>query len=63
MFQPVNNIKDLFNGKLNYTVETSSLIKQFGGKYIKRMMIVRTPLSTPMTQSLNVASGFNFLIN
>ena len=60
MFQPVSNIKDLFSGKMNYTVETSNLIKQFGGKYIKRMIIVRSPLSKPMTHSLNVVSGFNF---
>jgi hypothetical protein len=56
----IENIKDLFNGKLNYTIETSNLIKQFGNKYIKRMIIVRTPLSMPMPQSLNAVSGFNF---
>ena len=60
MFQEASNIKDLFNEKLNFTIETNNLIKQFGGKYIKRMIIVRTPLSMPMPQSLNAVSGFNF---
>lgn len=58
--QQIGNIKDLFQGKMKYTVETNNLIKQLGGKYIKRMIIMRTPLSKPMTNSLNVASGFNF---